>query len=182
MEQSLFRLNDFRFLLMKKNILIFLTLLPLLAFTAVHKFYVSATDIKYNEEQRALQIISHVFTDDMEDLLKERYNKEIFLTKEEEHSAADELVKKYFQDKLSIKVNGKQRTLRYLGKEYDKDQLLVYLEVEEVEPVKNIAVQNAVLTDLFPEQKNVVKVAYGGKIKSLLLMRDNQEGTLNFSN
>ncbi|MDX1603230.1 MAG: DUF6702 family protein [Salinimicrobium sediminis] len=167
---------------MKKTYLIFLALLPLLAFTAVHKFYVSATDIKYNEEQRALQIISHVFTDDMEDLLQKRYNKEIYLTKEEEHSAADQFVERYFQDKLSISVNGKQRTLNYIGKEYDKDQLLVYLEVEDVEPVKNIAVENSVLTDIFPEQKNVVKVDYDGKIKSLLLMRDHPEGTLNFSN
>ena len=167
---------------MKKTLLIFLALLPLLAFTAAHKFYVSATDIKYNEEQRSLQIISHVFTDDMEDLLQTRYNKEIFLTKEEEHSAADQYVQRYFQDKLVISVNGKQRKLNYIGKEYDKDQLLVYLEAEEVEPVKSIAVENAVLTDLFPEQKNVVKVEYKGKIKSLLLMRDNPEGNLNFSN
>ena len=167
---------------MKKTYFLLLALLPLFAFTAVHKFYVSATDIEYNEKQRSLQIISHVFTDDIENLLKSRYSKEIFLAKEKEHSAADAYLQRYFQEKLKISVNGKVRTFKYLGKEYDKDQLLLYLEVEDVEPVKNIAVENAVLTDLFPEQKNVVKVEYGGKIKSLLLMRDKPEGVLNFSN
>ncbi|WP_029038355.1 DUF6702 family protein [Salinimicrobium xinjiangense] len=167
---------------MKKIFLILLSLLPLLSFSVAHKFYVSATDIKYNEEQRSLQIISHVFTDDLENLLKTRYNKELYLVEEEEHPAADKFVERYFQDKLNISVNGKKRTLNYLGKEYNKDQLLIYIEVEDVEPIRNISVENAILTDLFPEQKNVVKVSYNGKIKSLLLMRDAVQGTLKFSN
>ena len=167
---------------MKKSVLLFIALLPLVAFTSLHKFYVSATDIKYSEKQQSLQIISHVFTDDLENLLKTRYNKELFLLKEGEHAAADQFVEKYFLDKLKISVNGEEREINYIGKEYDKDQLLVYLEVEEVKPIKTISVENAVLTDLFPEQKNVVKVEYAKKIKSLLLMRDAIGGTLNFSN
>lgn len=167
---------------MKKVILIFLATLPLLAFTAAHKFYVSATDVEYNEKQRSLQIISHVFTDDLEDLLQARYSKELRLVKEDEHPAADEFVEKYFRSKFSISVNGQERSFNYIGKEYDKDQLLVYLEVEDVEPVKTISVENAILTDLFPEQKNVVKVEQNGKIKSLLLMRDDPKGKINFSN
>ena len=69
---------------MKKTFLLFLALLPLLAFTAAHKFYVSATDIEYNEENRSLQIISYVFVDDLEKLLKTRYSEELFLLKEGE--------------------------------------------------------------------------------------------------
>ncbi len=153
-----------------------------MAFTAAHKFYVSATDIEYNEKQRSLQIISHVFTDDLEDLLQMRYSKELTLVKGDEHPAADEYVEKYFRSKFGVTVNGEERSFSYIGKEYDKDQLLVYLEVEDVEPVKTLGVKNAILTDLFPEQKNVVKVEYGGTIKSLLLMRDALSGTLNFSN
>lgn len=165
---------------MKKTVLFFLALLPLLAFTAAHKFYVSATDIEYNEEKRSLQIISYVFTDDMENLLKTRYNNELFLLKEGEHELADAYLEKYLQDKLKISVNNKPRQFNYIGKEYDKDQLLVYLEVENVEPFTKIAVENTVLTDLFPEQKNVVKVERNGKIKSLLLSRHEVRGTLNF--
>ncbi len=167
---------------MKRTVLLFLIALPLLAFTTVHKFYVSATNIEYNEKQRSLQIISHVFTDDLEDLLQTRYSESLTLIKGNEHPAADEFIQKYFGDKFRITVNGGQRAVNYIGKEYDKDQLLVYLEVEDVEPIKSIGVENSILTDLFPEQKNVIKVEYGGKIKSLLLMRDSPGGTLKFSN
>ena len=166
---------------MKKRFLILLALLPLFAFTAVHKFYVSATDIEYNEEANSLQIISHVFTDDLERLLKERYHKDLYLLKEGEHPQADQFVEKYFNDKLTITVDGKERQLNYLGKEYDKDQLLVYIEVEGVEPFSSIGVKNAVLTDLFPEQKNVIKVEYKNDIKSLLLSRNDTHGSLKFT-
>ncbi|SDL79925.1 hypothetical protein SAMN04488034_11241 [Salinimicrobium catena] len=165
---------------MRKRLLLFLALLPLLAFTAAHKFYVSATDIEYNEENRSLQIISYVFVDDLEKLLQTRYSEELFLLKEGEHESADQYVEKYFRDKLMISVDGKPQTFSYIGKEYDKDQLLVYLEVEQVKPFKNISVENGILTDLFPEQKNVVKVERDGKIKSLLLSRNELRGTLNF--
>lgn len=165
---------------MKKHFLLFVALLPLLAFNNAHKFYVSATDIEYNDKTNSLQIISHVFTDDLEKLLQERYDKELFLLKEGEHSKADGFVEKYFQDKLRISVNGKEQKLNYVGKEYDKDQLLVYLEAENVEPPTNISVENAVLTDLFPEQKNVVKVEHMDKVKSLLLTRNEVRGSLNF--
>ena len=163
-----------------KKILLLLIALPLVSFSAAHKFYVSATDIQYDKDSQALQIISHVFTDDLQKLLKERYNEELFLLKKGEHPDADAFVKRYFQDKIQIGVDGKRKQLHYVGKEYDKDQLLVYLEVKDVKPFDNIWVENAVLTDLFPDQKNVVKVEHKGEIKSLLLGRHDPNGSLNF--
>ena len=165
---------------MKKYFLLFLFLMPLLAFTGMHKFYVSLTDVEYNPETEALQIISRVFTDDMERLLQERFDEDLYLLKKEEHPLADEFLEKYVTGKLKISVNGKERKLNYLGKEYENDQLVLYIEVEDVEPVERIAVENTILTDLFPEQKNVVKVEVGDKIKSLLLGSSQERGLLKF--
>lgn len=167
---------------MKKTLLLFIVLMPLLAFTGAHKFYVSATDIEYNEENRSLQIISHVFIDDLEKLLKERYGQELFLLKKGEHPQADRFIERYLRDKLKIKVNGKEVELNYLGKEYDNDELLLYIEGPNVASIQNIFVENAVLTDIFPEQKNVIKVEYKGVIKSLLLTRSDVGGILKFGN
>lgn len=166
---------------MRKILILFVLLLPQLSFTTAHKFYVSVTDIEYNEKQKSLQIIAHVFIDDLEKLLKERYKKDLFLLKKGEHPEADAYVQKYFEDKMKISVNGKERTLKYIGKEYDNDELLLYIEVENVEPFDKIEVENTVLTDMFPEQKNIIKVENKGEVKSLLLMRDKVKGTLNFS-
>ena len=166
---------------MKKYLFLFL-LLPLMSFQGLHKFYVSVTEIEYNTEAASLQIISRVFIDDMEKLLKERYNKELFLTKDEEHPSADGFLKKYIEQKLKISVNGKAYPLNYLGKKYDNDILVLFIEAEKVPPLQSVKVQNEVLTDVFPDQKNVVHVEYKGKTQSLLLTRDKETGTVNFRN
>ena len=165
-----------------KNSFFFLLLLPLMAFAVAHKFYVSATNIKYHEEAQALQITSHVFTDDLENALKMRYGREIFLTKEEEHPLVDNYIQNYFQEKFSISVNGKQREFEFLRKEFDKDQVQIFLEIEKVEALKILGVKNDIFTELFSDHKNIIKVAYDGKVKSLLLMKHAPEGTLIFSN
>lgn len=165
---------------MKKTFLLFLAILPLFAFTA-HKFYVSNTDVSYNEKTRSLEIISRVFIDDMEELLKKRYDKDLYLLKDGEHEKADAYLEKYLKNKLNITVDGKEKQLNYIGKEYDNDQLILYLEAPKVEPFQKITVENLVLSDLFPEQKNVIKVEKNGKIKSLLLGLFEPQGTLKFS-
>ncbi|GHA46025.1 hypothetical protein GCM10007103_28850 [Salinimicrobium marinum] len=167
---------------MKKTILLLIFLLPLISFTEAHKFYLSVTDMEYSEKNKSLQIISRVFTDDMENLLKTRYSKGLYLTKEEEHEAADGFLKKYLSEKLEIQVNGEQRKFNYLGKKYDNDQLVLFLEVEDLPDLTNVIVRNEVLTDLFPDQKNVVHVSFKGVTKSLLLSRSNESGRINFRN
>lgn len=166
---------------MPKKFLLFMILLPLFSFTGLHKFYVSVTDIEYNPETEALQVISRVFADDMEKLLRMRYSDEIRLTKEQDSPTADHFLQKYISQKLHIKVNGKEYPLNYLGKKYDKDQLVLFIEVEKVEVPRAVFVTNKILFDAFPDQKNVVQVETGGKIKSLLLSREKESGVVNFS-
>lgn len=167
---------------MKKIILLIGLLLPLLSFTAAHKFYVSVTDIKYKEDQHSLQIISRVFTDDLELLLQTRYSDKLYLTKEKEHPEANAFIKRYFEEKFEIAVNGETQPFKYLGKQYENDQVHIYLEAENVEIPRNIQVKNEVLTDLYPDQKNVIKIENAGNIKSLLLEKDKPRGKINFEN
>jgi len=165
---------------MKKFFLLFL-LVPLMSFQGIHKFYVSVTEIEYNSEAETLQIISRIFIDDLEKLLQERYSKELYLTKKEEHPSAEEFIEKYLDQKLKISVDGKSYPLHYLGKKYDNDILVLFIEVENVSALNTVTVQNEILTDIFPDQKNVVHVEKNGETKSLLLTRSNEEGSINFA-
>lgn len=167
---------------MKRTFVLFLIFLPLFAFTAAHKFYVSVTNIEHNEKNKSLEVISHVFIDDLEKLLKERYDPGLFLLKDGEHPQAEKFIEGYLNDKFKILVNSKEVTLNYLGKEYDNDEVLLYIEVSNVDRIQSISVENGILTDLFPEQKNVIKVEYDGVIKTLLLSRSEINGTIKFSN
>lgn len=166
---------------MKKYLLLLFLALPLLSFNSLHKFYLSVTDINYNPETKSLEIIARVFTDDMENVLRLRHGDSFFLTRKQEHDSADLYIADYLNDRLEISVDGIQKKLTYLGKEYDKDQLVLYIEVENTDPFKNITIRNDILTGLFPDQKNVVHVELDEVTKSLLLTRGEGTGVLNFN-
>ncbi len=169
-------------LYMKKTKLFFLvSLLLVLSSFVTHKFYVSVTQIEHNAEQESLQIISRVFIDDIEDLLQERYDSLIVLNPEEESSKAEDYLKKYFDQKLKIKVNNKEVSFSFLGKEYEDDLIICYLEINNISSFQNIEISNEVLMDLFEEQQNIVHVRKNDQRKSLILESGKSNGLLNFS-
>lgn len=165
---------------MKIKILLLFLGLSLASFTAVHKFYVSVTEIEYNDKAESLQIISRVFIDDFEDLLKKRYDQNILLG-EKETAGVDSYIKTYLEQKLQIEVNSKPVSINYLGKEYENDMVILYLEVLNVDDFKTIKVKNAVLMDLYEEQKNLIHVEFKKKIRSLVLTSGNETEQINFN-
>lgn len=163
---------------LKKGLLILL--LPLLAFTA-HKFYVSVTNINYSTEHEALQITSRIFIDDLENVLLERYAFKAELATDDESEHANAYVEKYFRTKFVVKLNGEYTEYAFLGKKYDNDIAVCYLEIPNVKlnSLTSIEIQNEVLTDLFDEQQNVVHFKINTTKKSFVLVKENNKGMLN---
>ena len=148
--------------------------------SGAHEFYLSVTEIEYNRQQQSLQIITRVFIDDFQNVLNQRYGAKLQLSEEAEEGAIAGNISKYLQQKLKLRVDGEELQLNYLGKEYDADQLILYIEVENIAPFNNIEVTNSILTDLFDDQKNIVHVKVNDKTKSLLLMRQQETEKLSF--
>ncbi len=163
---------------LKKGLLILL--LPLMAFTT-HKFYVSVTNINYSEQQEALQITSRVFIDDLGNVLFERYDFKAQLATDDESEQANAYIEKYFRTKFVVKINGEYVEYTFLGKKYDNDIVVCYLEIPDIKLnyLKSIEIQNEVLTDLFDEQQNVVHFKINTTKKSFVLVKENNKGMLN---
>ena len=145
-----------------------------------HEYYVSVTNIEYSEDEKSLQIISQIFINDFEKLLKERYDENITLDSPEESEMVDVYMGRYLADKLKINVNGKSVSFNFIGKEYKDDITYCYLEIIKVRKIKSIEVTNKVLFDVFEEQQNIVRMKMLGKNKSFLLLPDNDKCVLNF--
>lgn len=163
---------------LKKALLILL--LPLFAFTSAHKFYVSVTNVGYSEKDDALQITSRVFIDDLDELLKERYGIDAQLSTDAESEFSDEYLEKYLRAKFSVEINEKTATYKLIGRKYDNDVCIFYLEIEavELETVKSIQIENQLLTDMFDEQQNVLHFKINGKKKSFVLIKSDTKGML----
>ncbi|QDO92708.1 peptidase E [Formosa sediminum] len=155
-------------------------LLPILAFTTAHKYYVSITEIHYVKEKQSVQIISRIFIDDLERLVRERFDKSITLAIKDESPQVDFYLEKYLTEKLRIKINGKDAVLQFIGKEYDDDIAICYIEITNISNISKIEVQNLVLMDVFEEQQNVVRLDINNKKKSFILIKQNDKGLLKF--
>lgn len=149
--------------------------------TSAHKFYVSITKIEYVAESESLQIITQLFIEDVEQVLRQRYNPNISLGTPKETEADAAFLKQYILQKLKIEVNGTPLTLNYIGKEYDTDMVKSYMEVTGVSEVKDILVENKALMDLFDDQQNIIHYKNKKTRKSMMLDRDNPKGVLNFN-
>ncbi|WP_318309812.1 DUF6702 family protein [Flagellimonas crocea] len=156
-------------------------MLLFLSFSSAHKFYVSVTNMVYSEEDSAFQITSRVFIDDLDKLLKERYGIEAKLATPKESKVADEYIEKYFRSKFVLQFDGEPVTYNFLGKRYDTDVVICYLEIPKVKlsEISTITIQNEVLTDLFDEQQNLVHVKWNENKKSFVLIKEKNKGMLN---
>lgn len=163
------------------KILLLLLVLPLFSATSAHKFYVSITKIEFVKKQSSLQIITKIFTDDIENALRQEFSKSIFLDSKKETAQADEYLKQYILQKIKIKVNGMPVKLNYLGKEYDTDMVVAYIEVTDITDLQTVAIENKVLMEMFPEQKNIIHLNTAKSRRSLILDKDNPRGELKFN-
>ncbi len=161
---------------------LFLLFLPLIMAIGVHKFYVSVTNIEYYDKGKALQITSRVFIDDFEKALEERYEVKALLGTPEEVLNADEYITKYLNAKFLVKINGKPSRYQFLGKKYDNDIMICFLEIPEIslDQLNSIEIQNELLMDIFEEQKNILHFKILEKKKSFVLIRESNKGMLNF--
>ncbi|WP_299210949.1 DUF6702 family protein [uncultured Dokdonia sp.] len=147
----------------------------------IHKYYLSVTDIAYNKEEASLQIITRLFYDDLEEVLRERYSEDVTVDATADQEALDMYIKKYLNAKIKITVDGEEKTLSYLGKEYDDDFVVCYIEITGILSIQTLEIENTILMDAFTEQKNMIHTDILGKKKSLLLVDGNAKAVLNFS-
>ncbi|WP_298512458.1 DUF6702 family protein [uncultured Kordia sp.] len=163
-----------------RNIFFLFIAIPLFAFTTVHKFYVSVTNIEHSTTDKALQITTRIFIDDFQRVLKERYDLKEELASEKDEQLVDGMMQKYLSKKLKIWVNGELKTFKFLGKKYEEDVTVCYLEIEGVEQVSSLEIENALLYEIEEQQQNLVHVKINNTRKSLLLVKENDKGLLNF--
>ena len=163
-----------------QKILLLCIIAPLFAFTTAHKFYVSVTNIEHNTKEKSLQITTRIFIDDFQRVLNERYDFKEELTTEKEPKVVEEMMQKYLAKKIKIWVNGELKSFNFLGKKYEDDVTVCYLEVKGVENVHSLEVENDLLYEIEEDQQNLVHVKINNQRKSLLLVKENDKGLLKF--
>ena len=134
----------------------------------IHPYYVSTLEIDFRPDRAALQITIRVFTDDWQLMLNTHYDKTLRLDPDTDTEKVLTHSVDYFQQHLELNLNGIEVTPSVLGKEYQDDQLVLYLEIAGVAELQTLAVSNRILFAELEGQQNIVRIKTPTKRKSFL--------------
>lgn len=150
-------------------------------FFFLHPIHISVSEINYSEKDKALQITSRIFIDDLElSIRAERKEDELDLIEPKNGLTTEKMVSDYVLKHMAVKLDGKLQKLKFLGMELEEPALICYIEIENVKKFKIIEVRNDIIMETHEDQSSIVHVTYKGPVKSMRLMRNNPVGSITF--
>ena len=137
-----------------------------------HDFHISRCEINWDEKSGDLQIAAHIFIDDLETALQWKGVKGLRIGTDKESKEADRYITNYLSQHLRCKDQNSALTFSFLGKEVSEDKMAVwcYLEVSSQKQIKKLTVENSLLTEIFPDQKNIVEFTLNGKRSGFVIL------------
>jgi len=153
----------------------------LLSSFAFHKFYMGIFQVNYAAEKKMIQITSRIFVDDLNKAIEKKYNKKAFIGTDKETPADVELLKKYLTENFSIKINNQSKSIAFLSKELEADDVLVcYSRITAVEKFKTLEIVNSILVDWNAEQQNITHISAFGTKRSVLFTESSRKEVLKY--
>ena len=153
-------------------------LFVLLSAMSVHRFYVGIYQINVVPQKKMVQITTRIFIDDLNDALKNAYHKKTFIGTEKETPGDIDLMKKYLAEKFKITINGQPKTMLYLSNELENNVIICYLKIKDIHKVTTLGIENAILTEIYADQQNIIQYNNKGKKQNLLLDSKTTNGML----
>jgi hypothetical protein len=145
-----------------------------------HPFYVSVTEMNYNEQSKSFEISCKMFAEDIEDVLKQNYKTAVDLGNDKLQPQNNNLLNDYMLKHLSFNINSKIVNFKFVGFEKEKESVYCYLELLNVPSVKKISVTNSILYDFKREQINILHVLVKGKRESTKIDYPQNQANFNF--
>lgn len=163
----------------------FLALLGASIPALAHPLRLSLCEIEYESASRTVTVSLRLFLMDInEALLFDPNNNELAFGQVDEAPEAEKLLLDYLNDFFYLKADGQRLELtvksKRLSGEGDNVALGLLFEFPELASLSSLEIKNAVFTDLFYDQNNIVYVHIDNESKSLMLNKKTPIHTLNF--
>lgn len=150
-----------------------------------HPLRLSLCEVEYSSKAKLVTINLKLFlTDVNEAIVFDPYSKELAFCQPNESERANQLLLNYLNRFFYIKVNNQRVDLQIKSKklkgEGDNTALWICFEYSQLSPLKTLEIKNAVFTDLFFDQNNIVYIHINNKSKSLMLDKKKSVHLLKF--
>lgn len=139
----------------------------------VHDYHVSKTNVRYVVEKEQVQVEMHLFVEDLEkDMAAAGAPEGLEIGTKREAEDANRYVIKYLQKHFRVQWNGTELPLEVVGYELADDLhgLWIYLAAPVEDPPVEVTISNTLITGVYPDQKNIVKLYNGAERSATLLM------------
>jgi hypothetical protein len=146
---------------------------------ALHPVHITMTSIDYNPEKDVFDVFVRMYFDDF--LLDSKLNGNV-VQKEGfsgTNSASMEIMEKYLRDKIIIKVNGKQLSVKLSDMNLSDNEVSMNLEYKNEKKPKTISVKNLIMTGLYSDQANMIILRIKDFEEGVKLTSDLKEQTFN---
>ncbi len=135
-----------------------------------HPYHVSVSVIEFAEKDKSLQITLYTFPDDLELAIEKNYGKTIRLDRPGPYDKM--LIESYIAQHFQIMTNGKNIDLHFLGFTFENEKIVLLLEAKFNQLPEKLKVVNSLLTDIYPDQTNMVHFKCCGKTQTALLDKE----------
>ena len=145
-----------------------------------HPIFVSVTEINHNAANKTLEISCKIFTDDLEQTLRQQNKIKVDLLNPASKQAMNVLVNNYIQKHLQLKVDDKAVMLEFVGFEQQEEGIISFFEVKNIAMVKKLDVTNTILYESRPQQMQIIHVMVNGERKSSRLNNPDDKASFQF--
>ena len=150
-----------------------------------HPLRLSLSEIEYSSDQQLLTISLRLFLMDVnEALVFDPDSTELAFCQPGEPEHAERMLLEYLDEFFHVKANGQTVDLRIKSKalhgEGDNTALGVLFEHRQEAPLTSLEIKNAVFTDLFFDQSNIIYIHVDDDSRSLMLNKKTPVHELTF--
>ena len=150
-----------------------------------HPLRLSLCEIEYFSETRIISINLKLFlTDVNEAILFDPNNNELAFCQPNESTNANQMLLDYINRYFYVKVNEESIPLEIKNKrlsgEDENTALWIYLEHSQLGELNSIEIKNAIFTDLFFDQNNIVYIHINNQSNSIMLNKKTSVYRLKF--
>ncbi len=146
---------------------------------AMHKYYLSLTQVNINSQKHSLDVSCKLFMDDLEQELEKSTGKKVDLSISKDQ-ATEKLLADYLEKNFMINVGGELQKLQFLGFEVENDAVWCYSEVHVFKGKGTISILNTLLYENFPEQSNLMNLNWDGVVKTSKLSNPDKLAEFSF--
>lgn len=121
----------------------------------IHPVHVSMSSMEYNPQDIGYRITVRMYSDDLLLDLLTLYELQEEYFADHVYTGPDDIYEDYINEKIKIRINGKQINAELLETEILEIETIIRLFVEFKSEIKSIDISNTILTTIYPDQVNL---------------------------